>query len=247
MEEFILLGLIALTAGLVKGLSGFGSSLVALPLLLMLYPNQDFIVLTTILISSNVVLNFLLMFENNAFSIKSLEKIYLITLSGFVFTFVGLMLLNQLNGDTINIVAASLIFFAVIVKAYQLFAKTPFKIKESKILQVVVGAISGIGNGFGSIDGPPIVFYLSGIGADKKQFKNTMASHALVMGIMGVLILLVTGNYTLYVLPRIGMFAMVASMGTLAGMFVSKRINDRTFQIIILIILMVLDIKMIFF
>jgi hypothetical protein len=247
MDEFIYLGLIALSAGLVKGLTGFGSSLVAIPLLLMLYPNQDFVIITTILISSNVILNFLLMFENNAFSIKSLEKVYVITITGVAFTFVGLLLLTRVNEATISNIAASLILFAVVVKAYQLFATKSFKIKENKALQFLVGAISGMGNGFGSIDGPPIVFYLSGIGADKKQFKNTMASHSLVMGVMGVFIFLITGNYSMYVLPRIGIFVLLASFGVLGGMMVSKRINDRTFQIIVLVILVMLDIKMIFF
>lgn len=247
MEELIILGIIALSAGLVKGLTGFGSSLVAIPLLVMLYPNEPFIMITTILITSNVILNFILMFENKAFSIKSLEKIYLITISGFIFTFIGLMLLDKLNGNTIDIIAASLIFFAIVVKAYQMFAKTPFKLKENKVLQVIVGAVSGIGNGFGSVDGPPIVFYLSGIGASKKQFKNTMATHALVMGVMGVFILLITNKYTADVLPLISVFALSASIGTFLGMLISKKINDRTFQIVVLVILIILDIKMIFF
>ncbi len=247
MEELILLGLIALCAGLIKGLTGFGSSLVAIPLLTMLYPNEPFIMITTILITSNVVLNIILMFENNAFSIKSLEKIYVITISGFLFTFIGLMLIEELNANTINIIAASLIFFAIIVKGYQMFAETPFKLKESKWLQVLVGALSGIGNGFGSIDGPPIVFYLSGIGANKKQFKNTMATHALTMGVMGVFILLFKGSYSIEILPLIGVFILSSAIGTIFGMLISKRINDFSFQVVVLVVLIILDIKMIFF
>lgn len=247
MEEFIYLALIALAAGLVKGLTGFGSSLVAIPFLMMLYGHLDFIYITTILISSNVFLNFLLMFENNAFSIHSLKKVYLITISGFIFTFVGLSLLNVLDNTVITYVAAGLIFFAVMVKLYQLVVKNPIRLQERKWLMIVCGAISGIGNGVGSVDGPPVVFYLSGIGANKKQFKNTMVTHSLVMGVMGVILLLFMSAYDVTILYRILTFSISSIIGVLGGMLISKRINEFTFQIVILVVLVLLDIKMILF
>lgn len=247
MIEFVYLFLIAFTAGTIKGLTGFGSSLVAIPLLLILYPSEPFIMITTILITSNVILNFILMFENNAFSLGSLKKVYTITVFGFIFTFVGLFLLQNLDSSNVNYIAASLILFAIIVKCYQIFWNNPFRMKENKIIQALVGAVSGIGNGFGSIDGPPVVFYLSMIGADKKLFKNTMVTHALMMGLMGVIILLITQSYNLSIFIMILCFTIGASIGTIVGMLISKSIKDDTFQYVVLVVLIILDIKMYFF
>lgn len=247
MEEFVLLFLIAFAAGTIKGLTGFGSSLVAIPLLSILYPDGSLFMISTILITGNVVLNFILTFENNAFSISSLKNVYFITISGAVFTFLGLYLLKNMDKVTVNYIAASLILFAIIIKVYQIFTTSPLKMKEYKIVQIISGAISGLGNGFGSIDGPPVVFYLTMIGASKKQFKNTMVTHTLVMGIIGVVILMFSNAYNIDVLIKILDFTIGASLGVLIGMFFSKRIHDDFFQIIVLIVLIILDIKMFFF
>jgi uncharacterized membrane protein YfcA len=128
-----------------------------------------------------------------------------------------------------------------------MFVKSPIKLKEHPIIMVLCGAISGIGNGIGSVDGPPVVFYLSGIGADKIKFKNTMVTHSLVMGVMGFIMLLFMDVLNLEIASRILIFTVGALIGVYGGVLVSKRINEFGFQIVILLVLFILDIRMIFF
>ena len=247
MEELIFLALIGLTAGTVKGLSGFGSSLVAIPLLNWLYGNEYSMMITIMLITFNVILNSILMFENKAFSIKSLKNVWIITLFGAIFTIIGLGILQNMDGTVITYIAASLIFFSIVVKVYNLYSKNPLRIKPRYITQAIVGTLSGLGNGISSIDGPPVVFYLSGIDAKKEQFKNTLATHFLVMGIIGVITILLRGMYTTEILLNSLYISLFCSIGVVGGIFISKKINEKTFQLIVLGILVLLDIKMIFF
>ncbi len=247
MEELILVALIGLTAGMVKGLSGFGSSLVTIPLLSKVYGVDRFVEITVMLITINVVLNILLMFENKAFSLKSLEEVLPITIFGAVFTLVGLIVLKNLNGEIINYIAAGLILMAIIVTAYNLFVDKKIKIKPNLALKVLVGTLSGLGNGIASVDGPPVVFYLTGTNAQKATFKNTLATHFLVMGIIGVILIIINNMYTVDILINTGYLAIFTIIGVLGGMVISKQLNERNFQMVVLVILLVLDIKMIFF
>ena len=247
MEELIYIALIAILAGLIKGVSGFGSSLVAMPLLTMVYGVDRIPEIVVMMITFNVVLNLLLLFENKGFSLKSLNNIKLITTTGVVFTFVGLSLLDILDVGIINTLAASMILLAVVVKAYTIFVENPITMKPYKLIQIFVGALSGFGNGVASIDGPPAVFYLTGIKAEKALFKNTLAAHFLVMGVMGVVIIIFKGQYTRTILLNTSYFVAFSSIGVLSGMMISKRLNEKIFEKIVLVILVLLAIRMILF
>ena len=64
-----------LSGGLIKGTSGFGSSLVTIPLLFLAgYTKNEAV---TMMITSNIALNVLLMYENrNYFHLETVKKIY---------------------------------------------------------------------------------------------------------------------------------------------------------------------------
>ena len=244
MEEFVFLAIIGLSAGFVKGMSGFGSSLVAIPLLTILWGPDRIEEIVVIMITLNVVLNAILMLEHKAFKLESLKGVYLITITGVIFTFVGLNLLEFLSGEIVNYIAAVLIFLAILVTSYNLFIENKIKIKESKILQIIVGAFSGVGNGIASVDGPPVVFYLTGIDADKVRFKSTISTHFLVMGFMGVLLILFRNMYTVQILSNTVTLLAFHIVGLLIGILLSRRLNEKHFKIVIILILLVLNIRM---
>jgi len=245
MDAYILIALIGLLAGLVKGISGFGSSLVTIPLLTMVLGTERIGDIIIMMITFNVLLNTLLMFENKGFSIKSLKNVYLITISGIIFSFVGILLRDSLEVKTIELIAACLIILAVIVKTTTLYFK-PIKVQPNWFTQILVGSLSGVGNGIASIDGPPVVFYLSGTNAEKAVFKNTLATHFLVMGIWAVVITAVKGDYSSAILIETGYITGFAVVGLVIGMLISKRLNEKSFQTVVLGVLILLALKMIF-
>ena len=97
MDIYIYFALIGIAAGLVKGISAFGSSLVTIPLLVMVLGVERIDEIIVMMITFNVVLNFLLVKENNALKIENLKDYQIIVIFGAVFT-----VLNICSGDSNN-------------------------------------------------------------------------------------------------------------------------------------------------
>lgn len=235
--ELIWIALIAFSAGLVKGTSGFGSSLVAFPLLILFYDEGDVVVM---MLTFNVLLNTLLLFENRAFEISSLKNVWVLTLFGSLATLVGLYSIGELDGQLIKYIASALIFFAIGNKLFNI----KIRLKDNAITQAIIGILSGLGNGIASIDGPPVVFFLTSINASKARFKNTLATYFLALGAISVVILISLGKYNIPILLDILYISLFASIGVVIGMVISKRINEKVFSMVIVVLLLALGISM---
>lgn len=239
MEIFYLV-LIGLSAGMVKGTSGFGSSLVAVPLLFLVGFDKTEIV--TMLITTNIAMNIMLMYENKKyFHVNTIKKIYPIILGGVIFTGIGLFIIFNVsvNKYMVEFIAGVLIVVAIFNK----ITSMELKLKENFISLFTVGIFSGLGNGLASIDGPPVVFYLLGINTGKEKFKSTLAVHFFIMGIAGVLILIFSGAYANVLLPTLYLF-LAMTVGLIMGMIVSKKLNEEVFEKVILVVLIGLAVSL---
>lgn len=243
MELDIILVFVALSgiaAGIVKGVSGFGSSLVTIPLLTLIY-GQDFLPeIIVMMITFNVLLNSVLLVENNGFHPESLRRVWLIPAFGVLFTFVGVQILLNVETSVISYIAGGLILVAIINKAFRL----QLSIKDTAVTRSIIGILSGIGNGIASIDGPPVVFYLTSIDAKKKDFINVLAAHFLVMGIVAIIIHVIEGSYTIELLLLTLFVFIFALMGLLIGIRLRRYLNQEMFDKVILIILVGLAISL---
>jgi uncharacterized membrane protein YfcA len=230
--DILFLILIGLIAGFVKGTSSFGSSLVAIPLLFRIGISASAVV--TIMITVNIVLNLMLINEHKEYyNTKNIKTILPIIIGGVIFTGVGLMLNDILSERVIQIIAFGLILIAILVKSGIL----KIRLKDTLLNLFVVGMLSGTGNGIASIDGPPVVLYLTGVNANKQRFKSTLSIHFFVMGIVGVLILFIKGNYNTDVLLQTLYLFVGLVIGLYSGIFFSRKINEQQFTRIILVIL----------
>lgn len=240
MDIWIYVAFIAIFAGIVKGISGFGSSLVSIPLLTLLF-GQEFVKETVVvMVTFNLFLNSLLLVENKGFHPDSLKKVWPIPLFGTLFTILGIYILVTVPDHVISYIAGGLIVVAVFNKAFQL----NFTLKDTFITKAVVGTLSGIGNGIASIDGPPVVFYLTSIDAKKTYFKNVLAAHFLVMGIIAVIFHIVWGSYTMDLLVLIVVMLVFTILGLIVGMSVSRKMDQVWFDRVILVILIGLAISL---
>ena len=237
---FVYVALIAFFSGLVKGTSGFGSSLVAVPLLLLIYPKSEIVVM---MITFNVILNSLLLFDNKSFDPKIIKDVWVIAVFGIVFTFIGLFFLMDMDDNYIKYLAAVLILLAISNRVFNF----KFTLKDNFINQALTGIFSGLGNGVATIDGPPVVFFLTGIRAPKLKFKNTLASYFLFLGIASVVMLTVNGEYSVDILLNAGYIVIFGVLGVFSGMKVSKGLNEERFEKIIIVLLVFLGISMFVF
>lgn len=238
MEIIVYIILIGLAAGIVKGASGFGSSLVAIPLLSLLFVSNE---PRTMMITANVLLNILLIYENRSyFHLTTIKKILPLTFAGVVFTGVGLYISNNIDPSIVKYIIGILIFFAIFNKLFTF----NLHIKDTVLNRIIFGSFSGIGNGIASVDGPPVVLYLTSIEAKKQQFKSTLATHFLVMGVIAVLMLVFSGGYTSEILINTGYLVVALIIGLVIGMFISSKLNEERFEKVVLIILIGLGISM---
>ncbi|PAT02492.1 hypothetical protein CI105_00550 [Candidatus Izimaplasma bacterium ZiA1] len=237
MINLILIAGIAIFAGFIKGSSGFGSSLVALPLLSLFYPIEDVVI---IMITLNVVLNFLMLFEYKTISFNRDKRILVIITFGVICTFLGFQLADYLDEKVIKYIAAFLILLAILNKT----SRFSFTIKDNFVFQAITGSLSGLFNGIASIDGPPVVFYLTSIKADKAQFKHTLVSYFFVLALLSVSMLVISGNYPINVFYKALFVGVFLVIGLMIGMLVSRRINDKSFSKFVTILLVFLGLSM---
>lgn len=237
--EILYLVLIGLSAGMVKGTSGFGSSLVAIPLLFLAGFSSNEAV--TMMITTNIILNVLLIYENKSyFHMDTVKKIFPIILGGVLFTAVGLYFNKNINEYVVELIAGVLILLAII----NTITNIEIKMKENFISLFTVGLLSGIGNGLASVDGPPVVFYLRSINAKKEKFKSTLAIHFFIMGIAGVLILFFNGSYNTTVLLSTSYLFVSLVAGLVIGMIIGKKLNEDTFKKVVTVVLIGLAISL---
>ena len=241
MMEILYLVLIGFTAGIVKGTSGFGSSLVAIPLLLWVGFIPDEAV--TMMITSNIILNVLLIRENkDYFHMETIKKIYPIILGGVLFTAAGLYVVNNvsINPYVVEVIAGLLIIVAIINS----LVKVKLSIKENFVSLFSVGILSGFGNGLASIDGPPVVFYLKSIDAPMQRFKSTLAVHFFIMGIVGVVLLFFNGNYDSSILLSTLYLFISLVVGLVIGMIAGRKLDEEMFKKVVLVVLIGLAVSL---
>jgi uncharacterized membrane protein YfcA len=239
MDIWIYVVLIGIATGLVKGISGFGSSIVAIPLLLHVFGDDYLAQIIVIMVTLNLLLNSILLISHKGFHPRSLQNVWLISLLAVIFSVVGVFILINTPTSAVKYVAFGFVLLAILVKGFFLIPKfqgVSF-IKDTPILKMIVGTLSGLGNGIASIDGPPVVFYLTVIKADKIRFKNTLAAHFIVTGITVVITHILVGTYTLDILwYSLGMTLSTVA-GLLVGIRLSHKMNQSIFDLFVIIVL----------
>jgi uncharacterized membrane protein YfcA len=249
VELILFLLLTFLSSALIKGWSGFGTNLIAMPILATMLgynPAQA----VTIVISVNIFMNIAILVENKKFNVKSLENIWVIVVFGVVFTFIGSYFLkNPDNAAIVKIVAGGVItltgIYKIIVKAKDLgviFYEDTFK----KYF-IPAGILSGIFNGIAGLGGLPVLILLSNSDMEKDKFRTTLVSYFLVMNVVAIIGYAVAGNYGLpLVIPSIGWMILPAVGACMFGVYLSRRVSDKIFSNVLIGVLIFMGINLIF-
>lgn len=232
--ELILLLLITFaSSALIKGWSGFGTNLIAMPILATMLgfsiPQS-----VTIVISVNVFMNTAILLENKKFNIKSLEAIGLIVVFGVLFTFIGAYFLkNPSNAQVIKITAGTIIVLTGIYKIITQIRKLNVIFYEESMSKyfIPVGIISGIFNGIAGLGGLPVLILLSNSDMPKDKFRTTLVSYFFVMNIVALIGYAIAGNYGLpLVIPSIAWMIIPAVAACMFGVYLSRRVSDKIFS-----------------
>lgn len=229
--SYIYLMIIIIFAGFTQGVTGFGFSLVAVPLLAFFLQVKE---ITPILIFLSIITNIMVMLSSKS-QYKIKELIVLIAF-GIIATPLGAYVLLVLNQQILKAIVGIIISLTAIfmLKDYKL------NIRHFKFSQAVTGICSGILNGSLSLSGPPIILYMSNQGAKKDELRGGFSLFALITNLFAISSMYFSGLVNLKVVNYLYYFTPALVVGVFIGIKVSKLLNEKIFKSVTLYLLIIM-------
>lgn len=226
--QLSLIGLIITVSYLVRGLAGFGSALIAIPLLALMLP-------LSMVVPMVVLLDYL---ASTSHGLKNRELIKWRDLLPLLpFSIIGvvsaLYLFKQIDAE---ILSKGLGVFILLFAFYSLADIAPQRVGR-RYWAIPVGLLGGfIGTLFGT-GGPFYVIYLKLRGLDKSSFRATFAMVFLLDGAGRLGGYLFSGLFNLDVVYLVGAALPVMILGMYVGGHMHTNLQQKTFQRVISMIL----------
>ena len=230
LDLTLLYGLVTVfVAGIAKGLTGFGFSLLAAPVLIVLLGPRTAVPIIVLLNSfTNIVL-----FAGSRHS-ADVRRISPLIIAGIVAVPAGMLLLLVLNVAILKLtVGIAIVVFAV---AFLTGFRRPVKNERRGLL--LAGLISGTLNGVISTGGPPIILFLTNQGLPKAVFRASLIAYFLFLNLATVPIFLAGGLMSWAVGRYAVMFIPAMLLGAFAGSKLLKRVPEHIFRVITLAVVM---------
>lgn len=227
--DILLAAFIIFLAAVVQGATSFGFSLIALPLLGLLFELK--VVVPTLVIFS-IVLNLIILIKLRVR--PKLKEIGLLTLFAILFIPVGVELLIFVDEAILKAgVSILLIGIAIIMlKGYKL------NITNKTLSYVITGILSGVLNGAVSLSGPPVVVLLANDNKNKDEFRSSLTFLFFTLNIVTIIIYMSRGLFNNPTLTQMLYLLPVMVIGTFLGIVLGNRIDDVKFKKIVLVLLL---------
>ncbi|MDD5728676.1 MAG: sulfite exporter TauE/SafE family protein [Victivallales bacterium] len=220
--ELIAVGLIIFASGLVQGLAGFGSALVCMALLPFI---MDLKMAVPLAAANAVIINIINYYSSRQhFAAGEFMALLIGATMGIP---IGIMILKFTDPAIIKRVLGSII---VVYSLYCLLRKNSRIMKLSPVWAYITGIIAGITGGSCSVNGPPVIIYLTKKYTDKHRTKAILASFFLAAGIINVIMFAINGLYTASVCKYSIGFAVFTILGVLIGNRYCNKINHDLFK-----------------
>lgn len=220
--------LIIFFASIVRGLSGFGLAMIALPLLSLILPYRQTVVL---LVAVNLSFSIVHLIKSKGL-IKSGYFVIIIVFSSLGVT-AGVLLLNRINNEILRACAGLviLIFAILMISGYRLRFTRP------GMAYSLASLIGGILAGSASIGGPVAALMLGGTKLKHDEFRYSMSVFFLVSYTYSTALYSVTGSIDPEQLLLIVFCIPSMIAGFLLGERLTKIINERKIRTIVLLLL----------
>lgn len=220
-------------AAIVQGITGFGFSLVAFPLLALLLPVQ---VATPILVLSSLILNVIVFKSVTGIRFKGIRAM---TLLAIISTPIGAYILKVISPDILKIsvgivITATALF---LLKGYQV------KFKRELLARSITGFFSGLLNGTLSMSGPPIILYMSNQGAEKDNLRGSFSLFAMITNVFAIITLYYAGLINSTVFVNFVELIPALIIGVILGVQISRKVNEIAFRKITLYLLIAMGIS----
>lgn len=236
MTIFIAIGLIFFLAGWVQGVSGFGSALVAIPLLTLFIDIKEAVplcMLTSLIITTYLAIQLRKHFDR--------EKILPLCIGAIPGILIGATVLKIVPSQTIRMLLGTLLI------AYSLYSLL-FTVKPRK-LHKAWGYIAGFGSGaIGaafSAGGPPTIIYSTMNNWSKDEIKATLTAFFCFISYLGTSAHVISGITTLVVLKYFLIASPFVLLGTALGSYCYRYFKKEIYLKVVFSFLVLMGILMI--
>jgi len=233
--EWIISAVVVLMAALLKGMTGFGFALLAVPLLSFMFPIQSLIPAMTIF---NLVTSIYIL-ASIRLKVKA-KYILPMLIASFIGIPIGVYVLTYFPEKMLELAAGISIFSISMV--FLLSGNQPAPEKKRGKPIVFAGFLSGILSSSMSIGGPPIALAMNRKGYSKESFRKIFALVSVANASISSVLYVVKGifvafsvKFAIYLLP-------VILLGSKIGNMLALKINQLLFRKVILYLNMALGI-----
>ncbi|MFZ0448378.1 MAG: sulfite exporter TauE/SafE family protein [Desulfatiglandaceae bacterium] len=221
MGTYLLISAVIFFAGFTQGLSGFGSVLLAIPLLAAFLDIRTVIPLTALAGLAMTIILLIQLWQHVQW--KKILTFLLGSLPGIP---IGVLFLKGVDKGTVQLVLGGLL---IVYSAYSFFPRKPVK-GTHKGWAYALGFLGGCLGGAFSAAGPAVIVYVSLQDWIKDRSKAAMQGIFFVSETLVVLFYTLNGFVTLPVLKYFGVSLPALFLGTYVGSLFYGRIDDVQYR-----------------
>ena len=228
-----------MAAAFVKGSIGFGFPVLGTPLLSLVLDVKSAVV---ILIVPNIVMDGLQFIRNGA-PVAVVKRFAVLLMFGAVGTVIGTRLLVAVSSRTAALILGAFLLTFALLSIVGVTPRVPPRWEAW--LSPVAGLLAGVGGGITNVPGTPLVIYFYALGLAKHDFVRAVA---VTFVLYKVVQLGAVTWYGLLTWPLLGLSALltpVAVGGFRLGLAIQDRLDQATFNRVILVALGVLGASLI--
>ncbi len=233
--NFLLIALIIFVGIMTQSMIGFGVALICMPLLIRLL---DPVTAATLVALFSLPLQLIIIWRyRRALNIVPFWRVMVGAIAGIPF---GVLLLSAL--DRTLILGA----LGVLLIGYALYSLLKLRLPalRNPSWGFGFGLTAGILSGAYNTGGPPMVIYGTCLRWDSEQFKANMQALLLVNSVLVIITHVAAGHVTPLVLQNLALALPMVALGTIAGFWLSRYVNEGVFYRLVLIMLLVIGISL---
>ena len=229
--EVIAFQLIVLLAGFTQGFTGFGSVMVALPLLTLFLDVRTVIPLVCLLA---LVINVVILIQIHEHILWSKVRVLLVAaIPGVVF---GVYILKTVSAQFLEMTIGIML---VVFGLQRHFARAP-ELEVADHWGWFFGFLSGVLGGSIAINGPPVILYTSLQPWGKYSVKSTLTAYFLASTVMISSTHAFNGLITARVLDLFFRGVPILVMGVLAGSWLFGRVGSGSYRKVLVLFLILM-------
>ena len=228
LNDLLAVVVIICIAAVLQSISGFGFSLLAMPLLSIFVDIQDAVVIATLCgIFTNAV------HLRKDFQLVERSIARRISLSALIGMPLGVVVLSVFSATHMRALIGAVIVVLVFLMMRNFILKT-----ENTNVDIVLGAFSGLLATSVSTNGPPLVFLLQSKQLDPWRLRATLAYVFTISGCASFIVLMIAGKGSIEAFQYAMLSLPAMYLGTVVGRRASLRVTQEAFKRLVYVLLL---------